>query len=140
MPNNGSLHLPLRPVGLHSDLEDDPSETMSQVESYSSFPSATDKVAVTSLRQPSSISGSAETITSATDVLDAPDAPDTHNNADAGEGIDDKDGKDGKDGDNEGEQGNSAAASWLSWFKEKFNAVKHWVKDKIHSDKSNDGS
>ena len=126
LPNNGSLHLPLKPIGLHSDLGDDPLQTGSQVESQSSLPTTPEKVATTSVHKPSPT----QTMSHVTD------APSDHNENKDGKDIDHGDGD--NENDDKEDDTNKNANSWLSWFKEKFNNAKTWINDKMNGDKSNE--
>ena len=47
LPNNGTLHLPLKSVGLHSDFDDEPFDAMPEVKSNAALPSATDEAILT---------------------------------------------------------------------------------------------
>lgn len=129
LPNNGSLHLPLKPIGLHSDLGPDPLETVSLVESQSLSSTAAEKSAVTSMYQTGSKASSSRTVSYATDI------PSDHNENNGGKKTDndgDADNNDNNDEDNTTQNANS----WLSWFKEKFNDAKTWIEDKMNGDKS----
>ena len=128
LPNNGSLHLPLKPVGLHSVLEDDHSQTLSQIESQSFLSTATEKVAATSMHQISSKASSTQTMPHATNTQSY------HNETNDGKGIgNDGDGNNGNDTDKD--DTDKSANSWLSWFKEKFKNAKNWIKNKTNGDK-----
>ena len=132
------MHLPLKPIGLHSDFEGDSSGAPSPVGSHSASLSANDEATVAAPHRTIdsadgadlSMPGSAETPITA----DSKDGKKTIDDNDD-KGNSDKNGKD--DEDDEGGRSKNTH-SWLSWFKEKFRNVKDWVKNKIH-EKESDG-
>ena len=136
LPNNGTLHLPLKPVGLHSDFEGDSPNAESPTGSYSTPLSATGKAAVIASYQTSNtVDSVAQSTPGSTEIpnahaTDAVDEPSGNMNDKGNKN------KDNEDFDND-ERGKKAH-SWLSWFKEKFKNVKDWVKSKVHHDQSDD--
>lgn len=138
LPNNGTLHLPLKPIGLHSDFKDGSSDAVSSSESHSASLTALNEESIISSHR---ISDSVEnTEQSATPSTESPDAdPDHAGDGASGKGDDKGDkGDENKDsGKNEGSESENAH-SWLSWFNETFKKVKDWVKNKVHGSKEDE--
>ncbi|KAJ5059590.1 ectonucleotide pyrophosphatase/phosphodiesterase family member 1 [Bipolaris maydis] len=150
-PNNGTLRLPLKPIGLHNDNDstntsenetpEDPVSsytlTPSSSSSSSSSPSSTNLAAMSSsfLDPLSSITSSASGLdTGATLENEAPptrptppatssssSSPSTGGSADKGKGE-----EEGKEG-NAGEDKDKGEESWWEWLTHKADGIEEWV-------------
>lgn len=104
-PNNGTLRLPLKPVGLHSDLESAPNETPSDPVEINTVASLSSQATMSATIDPliSSSKGSTSSLSPSATVT-APPAP------------------------------SSVAESnhWWDWFAGKAEDLKEWVDDLVH--------
>ncbi|KAF4309774.1 Type I phosphodiesterase/nucleotide pyrophosphatase/phosphate transferase [Botryosphaeria dothidea] len=114
-PNNGTLRLPLKPVGLHSDFE--PEETPSD-------PPATTTLAGHVLSSTPSVAASTASATAAVSANPTGAGMEKVEPVPEGEEGDVEDGTDKKEGDGE--------KSWWEWFTDKVNAAKGWALDTAH--------
>lgn len=116
-PNNGTLRLPLKPVGLHNDEGDSPNETPSDpvgIHSLTSTPpsAATMSALMSSL---SSLAASAADVASATASLEA--AP-TEASSTASVPP--------------SQSSKPAHKHWWDWFTDKADEIEDWVDDFVH--------
>ncbi|KAF2146485.1 uncharacterized protein K452DRAFT_294058 [Aplosporella prunicola CBS 121167] len=138
-PNNGTLRLPLKPMGLHS--EDDfsaeaPADPPAHSLTSSTVSSATSSVATsaaTSSTATSSALSSAKASASSTPASSAavePTAPTASEPEEAEPQPSEGGVNDGeKDGEGKGEQ---KGKDWWEWFSDKVNAAKGWALDTAH--------
>ena len=159
-PNNGTLRLPLKPVGLHNDDADEAAEAEEEdpVSSYTvtstptsistSLPSSSPPPADSNLASMSSTLDSLSSIAASASGLEdtaptleedppsRPTPPSSSNGAGKDE-LKDKDKGDGGEDEEEGE-------SWWEWMTHKADGVKDWVDEFIHDHvkggKEGDGS
>jgi hypothetical protein len=136
-PNNGTLRLPLKPVGLHSDNDDagnhtpeDPVPTYTLSSSMSSLPSQSN-LASMGFDSLSSIAASASGLEDTSPSLDheAPSRP-TPPSGGKGSGKDElKDKQGDKEASKEAEK---EKESWWQWLTHKADGVKDWVDGFVH--------
>ncbi|RYN20535.1 hypothetical protein AA0112_g10681 [Alternaria arborescens] len=135
-PNNGTLRLPLKPVGLHDDDEDAPGNENHTPEdpvpaytipSSSSSSSSTD-LASMDLNSLSSIAASASGMEDTSPSLHDPVVPARPTPADGS-----KDELKNKEGDKEASEGaEKEKESWWEWLTHKADGVKDWVDGFVH--------
>ncbi|KAF4537122.1 Type I phosphodiesterase/nucleotide pyrophosphatase/phosphate transferase [Lasiodiplodia theobromae] len=133
-PNNGTLRLPLKPVGLHSDVEPeespaDPPAPAAETTTLaghvlSSTPSAPSSSPSATAAQ-SSVAAAASSAAAATTTAPAPSNEETSEGGDD-EGKSDGDDGEGKKGDEEEKE---EKMSWWEWFTDKVNSAKGWAVD-----------
>ena len=119
-PNNGTLRLPLKPVGLHNDDQDTPNETPSDpvgIHSLTSAPpsAATMSAVITSL---SSLAASASDLEDTTASLggSVPASVETSATTSASPAASSK----------------PAHKHWWDWFTDKADEIEEWVDDFVH--------
>ncbi|OWY50381.1 Phosphodiest-like protein [Alternaria alternata] len=132
-PNNGTLRLPLKPVGLHDDDEDAPGNENhtpeDPVPAYTipSSSSSTD-LASMDLNSLSSIAASASGMEDTSPSLHDPVVPARPTPADGS-----KDELKNKEGDKEASEGaEKEKESWWEWLTHKADGVKDWVDGFVH--------
>ncbi|KAL1639559.1 hypothetical protein SLS58_007758 [Diplodia intermedia] len=135
-PNNGTLRLPLKPVGLHSDVE--PEETPEDPEPSTTSSSSSSSASASSATQATTTSLAGHVLTSASSAASstsssASSAPSSSSSSEAtaaapappSDGGDDGEGKEEEEeGDDEEEE-----KDWWAWFTDKVNAAKGWAVD-----------
>jgi cell division septation protein DedD len=127
-PNNGTLRLPLKPVGLHNDEQDAANETPSDpVESHtltSALPSATPMSAVISSLSSLAASASGFADATATASLEssvlAPTAASSSTSAPPAQSS------------------KAALKHWWDWFTDEADRIEEWVDDFVHKHNSLD--
>lgn len=125
VPNNGTLHLPLYPAGLHSDADapaldvpNDPPVSSSNVSSSTSRGISTTSTTPAWTR-PAPVHTTASTITTGPGVSQSiGNGPENNGN--------------GKDDDDHGDE-----KSWLDYLKDKIDALKAWAKALLKDKESN---
>ncbi|CAN9319602.1 unnamed protein product [Alternaria alternata] len=137
-PNNGTLRLPLKPVGLHDDDEDapgnenhtpeDPVPAYTIPSSSSSSSSSSTDLASMDLNSLSSIAASASGMEDTSPSLHDPVVPARPTPADGS-----KDELKNKEGDKEASEGaEKEKESWWEWLTHKADGVKDWVDGFVH--------
>ena len=120
-PNNGTLHLPLHPVGLHSDPDAPPLDVPDDP-----------PVSSSSISAGVSVSLSTSATASSTEIWTRPapvhttSSPATPSSSGVSQNI-----EDGQDG--EGKNGKS----WWKYLKDKIDALKEWAKALLEDKKAN---
>ncbi|RAR15027.1 Phosphodiest-domain-containing protein [Stemphylium lycopersici] len=149
-PNNGTLRLPLKPVGLHNDDTDEASEAEEEEDPVSSYTltstSASTSIATSlpsssplppdsnlasmssTLDSLSSIAASASGLEDTAPTLEDPPSRPTPPSSSDGSGKDELKDKDKGGGDDEAEE----EESWWEWMTHKADGVKDWVDGFIH--------
>ncbi|KAF2088229.1 nucleotide pyrophosphatase family protein [Saccharata proteae CBS 121410] len=123
-PNNGTLRLPLKPVGLHSDDDAEPSElpedppTSGPATSSVVSSSATSTVLGAESEAPTSIAMSV----APSNINVSPTSTTTNTSPSAETGSPNEDGS-------ENDDEKSKSAKWWEWFVDKVNEAKTWAAD-----------
>lgn len=119
-PNNGTLRLPLKPVGLHNDDEDSPNETPSDPVGIHSLTSASPSAATMSavFSSLSSLAASASSLESAGHSAEASasKSPDASVTASASPAT----------------SSQAEHKHWWDWFTDKADEIEDWVDDFVH--------
>ncbi|KAJ8112368.1 hypothetical protein OPT61_g5245 [Boeremia exigua] len=125
-PNNGTLRLPLKPVGLHSDDDDTPNETPSDPVGIHSLVSAPTPMATVSAASSSlaSVAASASDLGGTTASLEGSTASvETSTATSAPPATSSK----------------PAHKHWWDWFTDKADKIEEWVDDFVHKHNPSDG-
>ncbi|WEW58615.1 hypothetical protein PRK78_004083 [Emydomyces testavorans] len=124
-PNNGTLHLPLQPVGLHSD-EDAPAPEVPDDPPVSSSTSTSTSIITGSATgvwtRPAPVHTTSPSVTTT--------VPGDSHGIEGGQGQEDK-----KDGENEEHE--KHMLSWWKYIKERIDALKKWAKGLLEDERSN---
>jgi hypothetical protein len=117
-PNNGTLRLPLKPVGLHSDLESAPNETPTDPVETNTATSSSSLATISATLDPlSSISASASGLEDVTSSLES-STPIHSPSATASAPP--------------AQPSNSGKSHWWDWLTHKADEIQEWVDDFVH--------
>ncbi|GME54605.1 Type I phosphodiesterase/nucleotide pyrophosphatase/phosphate transferase [Neofusicoccum parvum] len=130
-PNNGTLRLPLKPVGLHSDVEpedspaDPPAPSAAATTAAAATASAAASAAQSAAHSVASAAASAQPKPSGTETETAEPVP-------SEEDEDAKEGEGGESDSSDDDEDEEDEKSWWEWFSDKVNAAKGWAIDTAH--------